>query len=505
MRWRAKRLSIALLSISFVGGLIVACGHGSDGIFDVTQGTVIQNTTVVNTRDGTLNNGQAVVIDGGKITRIAPTANVRVSGSATAVDGTGKFLVPGFLDMHAHAMVHVDENPSYFPLMVANGITGFREMGAFPGQFPDMVSRAQQLNANSAAGRIDAPEVLLIPSDIFNGTNTAASAVQGVDQQKALGVDFIKVISANRDAMLAFLGESKRLGLPLAGHLTPAVSASESSQLGWKSIEHLGSGIGILLDCTTNEVAMRQTMVAAAGLSAPAYASDTATLQELLATYSNEKCLNLATTFVQNGTWNVPTLRRVKALETTDDPAFQTDPDLAYVDKIRLATWMQLERTFANLTPSNKAALRQTYALQQSVTKMLKQSGVKMLTVSDSGVASVWVVPGFGLHDEFHELATAGLSPLEILQMTTLNGAEFLNREESMGTVETGKNADLVLLEGNPIEDAANLDRISAVLLKGRYLDKAVLAKMKSDVATAYKASTTPVTAAAIKASLDAE
>ena len=189
----------------------------------------------------------------------------------------------------------------------------------------------------------------------------------------------------------------------------------------------------------------------------------------------------------------------------TDDPAFQVDPNLAYVDKIRLATWTQLERTFANLTPSNKTALRQTYALQQSVTKMLKQSGVKMLTGSDSGVASVWVVPGFGLHDEFHELATAGLSPLEILQMTTLNGAEFLNREATMGTVEMGKTADLVLLEGNPVEDSANLDKVSAVVLKGRFLDKATLAKMKSDAATAYKASTTPVTAAAIKASLEAE
>ncbi len=98
---------------------------------------------------------------------------------------------------------------------------------------------------------------------------------------------------------------------------------------------------------------------------------------------------------------------------------------------------------------------------------MLKQNGVKMLAGSDFG--GIWLIPGFSLHQEFHELAASGFSPLEILQMTTLNGAQFMHREATMGTVDEGKNADLVLLDANPIKDVANLDKIAAVVLKGKY------------------------------------
>ena len=114
----------------------------------------------------------------------------------------------------------------------------------------------------------------------------------------------------------------------------------------------------------------------------------------------------------------------------------------------------------------------------------MKRNGVKMLAGSDVGGA--WVVPGFSLQQEFHELAAAGLSPLEVLQTTTLNPAEFLKRQASMGTVEEGKNADLVLLDANPIDGVDNLGKISGVILKGRYFSKTALDKLKSDVAAAY-------------------
>ena len=120
------------------------------------------------------------------------------------------------------------------------------------------------------------------------------------------------------------------------------------------------------------------------------------------------------------------------------------------------------------------------------MTKLLKQAGVGILAGSDLG--GQWVIPGFGLHQEFKELAASGLSPLEILQATTLNGAQFLRRDSTMGAVDEGKNADLVLLDANPVSDVSNLDKVFAVFLKGKYFSKDALAKMKSDVAAAYAA-----------------
>jgi imidazolonepropionase-like amidohydrolase len=121
--------------------------------------------------------------------------------------------------------------------------------------------------------------------------------------------------------------------------------------------------------------------------------------------------------------------------------------------------------------------------LQQKIVKMMKLGGVKMLAGSDLG--GIWVIPGVSLHQEFRELAASGLSPLEVLQMTTLNAAEFLRREATMGTVEAGKNADLVLLDANPIDDVANLQKISAVIARGKYFSRTSLDTIKNDVAEA--------------------
>ena len=132
--------------------------------------------------------------------------------------------------------------------------------------------------------------------------------------------------------------------------------------------------------------------------------------------------------------------------------------------------------------------MRTYFDKEQTLPKLLKTNGVKMLAGSDTAVIATWVIPGVSLHQEFRHLAASGLSPLEILQMATLNGAEFLRRQATMGTVDEGKNADLVLLDANPIADVANLDKISGVFLKGKYFSKAALDKLKSDVATAYAA-----------------
>ena len=118
-----------------------------------------------------------------------------------------------------------------------------------------------------------------------------------------------------------------------------------------------------------------------------------------------------------------------------------------------------------------------------------------MLAGSDMSISpaisATWVIPGVSLHREFGLLAAGGLAPLDVLQMTTLNGARFLGREATMGTVDEGKNADLVILDANPLADVANLDKIAGVVLAGTYYSKQALDQMKSDVAAAYAAQPT--------------
>ena len=492
----------------FIGGgiaigvvaIVVACGGGGSGssgdpIF-IAKGTVVQNVTVVNTRDGSLSSGMNVIVDDGKIANVT-TRSVKASGTAAEVDGSGKYMVPGFNDMHTHSMAVVDAPQTFWPQMLANGITGIREMGGSAA----LITRAHQLNADSLAGKVNAPEVLQIPGTIYAANPPAAAdAVTFLKTQKAAGADFFKMTAGTRDAVLAILAEAKSEGFGVAGHLAPAVSALDSSNNGWTVFEHLGAGWGLILDCSTDEAAIRAAVTTGGQAAQPPFPATFVTnpriydgainaqfYQRMIDTYSDAKCQAVADAFVRNGTWQATTLIRLRTQDYGNDPVYTADPNLVYIDKTTRALWASLAQQYTtNLSPAAIATLRNFYELQKKVTKMMKQRGVKMLAGSD--VTGQWVLPGFGLHQEFRELAAAGLSPLEILQMTTLNAAEFLGRSATMGTVETGKNGDLVLLDDNPVASVANLDKVSGLFLKGRYFSKAALDKMKADTAANYAA-----------------
>jgi Amidohydrolase family len=482
---------IALLSIPFV---FVACGGGGDssGGTVITSGTVISNVTVVSTKDGSEQANMSVVIDNGKITVIGNAGDIHAEGAAKVVDATGKFLVPGFLDMHTHASNTLGNPPSDFPALLANGITGVREASGAP----PLIAAIKLQNAAVVAGQVDAPEVLIMPSTIFGGqATTAAPAVQFVKDRKAEGADYLKLTAGNREAVLAILGEVKNEGFYVAGHLVPSISALESSNAGWRSMEHLGAGMGLVLDCASDQANIRQAVLADPAPPAPNVINprvydgnhNQQYYQRIIDTYSDAQCQALAQSFAKNNTWQAVTLIRLRTQDYGDDPAYTNDPNLIYVDKTRRALWAQTGQLFTTgVTPATRATLQQYYALQLKVVKLMQQNGVKMLAGSDLGGG--WVVPGFSLHQEFHELAAAGLTPLQILQMTTLNGAQFVGREATMGTVEQGKNADLVLLSANPIADAANLDKISAVFLRGKYYPRTALDQLLSNVAAAYAA-----------------
>jgi imidazolonepropionase-like amidohydrolase len=491
---RMKKIHFGVSAVALAATIIAACGGGGgNDSFDVVQGVVIQNASIVNTRDGSILAATSVVLDGGKITRITP-AHANVGGTAIAVDGSGKFLIPGLLDMHTHYFDNPTDQPQTAALLVANGITNIREMRGSS----DLVQAAAQQNAARAAGTLDVPEILVIPGDPIGLTaiaasTSAAAAIQEVDKQKAYGAGFIKSFRANRDATLAFLAEAKSQGMYVAGHLSQSVSAKESVAAGWKAIEHLGAGLTILLDCSANEDSIRAAVVAA-GNNNPFY-------QPILDSYSDPKCQALAQTFATSGTWHTPTLLKLRTGLVANDPAYLNDPNLIYVPKATRAAWAGAAQAF---TASNDATLMATklayFNKEQTLPKLLKQNGVRLMAGSDTSSVPNWVIAGFSLHQEYKMLAAGGLSPLDILQMTTLAGAQFMNRESTMGTVEEGKNADLVLLDANPIADVANLDKISAVFLRGKYLSKTALDKMKADVAAFYASQTAQQAAHALSA-----
>jgi imidazolonepropionase-like amidohydrolase len=415
-----------------------------------------------------------VVVRDGRIASLGKAGQVQVPGETQVVAAAGKFLIPGLWDMHVHTV-----SPDYFPLYLANGITGVRDMHSF---FPDA---PLQWRKNIAAGKILGPRMVvagaLVDGDhpFWPGSLVATDEQSGraaVRTLKAKGVDFIKVYSKlPRAAFLAIADEATKQGLVFAGHVPESVTAAEASDAGQKSMEHL---YGILPACSTQETELHKQLAAA--LAQPDNTAVRAAMRradsKALGSYSEDKAQALFARFVKNGTWQVPTLTVLRALVSLDDPQFTNDPRTAYMPAYILGMWK------AKPPPADALAeMKKVYSKKLDMVRAMHRAGVKMLAGTD--VTNPFCFPGFSLHDELALLVKAGLTPLEALQSATRGPAEFLGKQQELGTVEAGKWGDLVLLDADPLQDITNTRKVAGVVIAGKFLPKseldAMLAKAK--------------------------
>ena len=453
-----------------------------------SEPVVLQGVTVVDTRDGSLTRDVDVALAGGRITAITPAASRDQTGhSGQVIDAAGKYVVPGYLEMHTHVL-GPDDPRRDLALMLATGITGFRLMGGSDKLLKQRRDGALPLTTNT-------PELLAMPGAVLNPANagTVKAALATVREQFAAGADFIKTALVSTPVFFAAQAEARRLGLPIVGHLPAGIDVRAASRGGIRSIEHLGPGTGVLAGCSSAETEIRAALSAAPGMKAPPFRIpfadrvmgpiirkivinpvlrssplDVQMLRRAIDTFDPARAEELAGQFVADGTWHCPTLIRERTSELCDAPEFRDDPNLRLMDDQTVAEWRAAAAKFGALPADTRATYRDAYDLQLRLTKLLDDAGVKLLAGSDS-VGAVWEVPGHSLHQEFDELARAGLSPLRVLQTVTLHAAEFLGRETTLGTVEKGKQADLVLLDANPVEHVAALHGVTGVVRAGRY------------------------------------
>jgi hypothetical protein len=505
--------ALRAISLAVIACALGACGEdrgAPSGTMPIANDLIIKGVTIVNTHDGTLAPNMSIRMSRGKIVSIITDGIPANGGSVTTIDAHGKFVVPGFNDMHAHVLG--PPNPTnMLTLMLVNGITGWRQMAGTS-------ELLQQRRDGTLPLSGIQPELLAMPGTIITVLNagTPERGVAAVREQKAQGADFIKMILVNSPTFFAVQAESKRLGLPMVGHLPAGVDVVAASKGGMKSIEHLGAGTDLEIPCSSDQAALRAAIAKAPPFEgfpftllhlipfkdallakiAPKIIVNTSVLinpqqlammQHLIDTYSEDKCRQLAEDFVADGTWQVPTLIRIKTSELADSREFLDDPNLRYVAADQLKLWRESEQKYVKkFSETDRQTLRDFYALRVSLVRLFDRSGVKLMTGDDVG-GSGWVVPGFGLHREFDEFDSAGVSPLHVLQDATLNSAEYLGRAATMGSVEVGKGADLVLLDANPIDSVQNLHKIDAVVRAGNYLSRkdlnAMLDKIQAEQA----------------------
>jgi imidazolonepropionase-like amidohydrolase len=388
---------------------------------------------------------QTVVVRDGKIAAIGAAANTEVPQGAVRVDGAGKFLMPALAEMHAHipggqAPAAIIERT--LALYAVNGIGTIRGMLGDP--------RHLEYRQRVAKGELFSPRIYTSgPSLNGNSVPTKAAAIEAVTAQKAAGYDLLKIHPGiQRDVFDALAAKATELKIDFAGHVPLEVGLQRALEARYRSIDHLDGYVEALSKTPTQSQFFGVNLVNEVDQSKiPALVAETK----------------------KAGTWMVPTQVLLENLLDDTDPAvMQNWPEMKYaLNPAEIHKWVAQKQTFLSKLPAADRA--KFLQLRRRLLKDLHTAGVPFALGSDA--PQIWNIPGFSTHRELQSLVKAGLTPYQALQTGTVAVGKYFNTPD-VGTVAAGTRADLVLLDGNPLEKIENTTRIAGVVLAGRWYSR---------------------------------
>lgn len=458
-----------LLCSCFLFFLASALAHGQPAPATPENVLALTNVTVIDTTGSRPGERATVVITGDRISEIGEPAKVAIPKGAQTVDGTGKYLLPGLWDMHMHLSL-VSEHA--LPLFIANGVTGVCDMG---GELEQIDQWREQITKGTRSG----PRIVRA-GPIVDGprkeegqhrqtVNNAAEARQAVEALKKRGVDFIKVYHfLSRDAYFALADEAKKQAISFAGHIPNGVSPREASDAGQRRLEHTAVLLQALI-ALANKEGRNQKQLTADAFDKLAGAEGTELFQAM----------------AKNGTWHTPTLVVAQSFLLRSEMAAKPDERRKYIAAMTKEHWEKHNPVPQNVSAEDMAERKKALEKMIEIVGTMRRAGVSILAGTDPPTRDVF--PGFSLHDELALLVKAGLSPLEAIQAATLNAAKCLGLTDSYGAVETGKVADLLLLDADPLGDIANIRKIAAVVAGGKYFGRPALDEMLRKTEEAVK------------------
>ncbi|MGI9068581.1 MAG: amidohydrolase family protein [Pyrinomonadaceae bacterium] len=462
------------------------------------QSLVLTHVTVIDMTGAPPKPDQTVIITGNRITALGKSAEISVPRNSQVVDATGMFLIPGLWDMHVHLNYETvrQVEQSLFPLFIANGVTSVRDMWNL--HDVEGMKQIRKWRERIAAGELTAPRLAAVGRGIdgvaggnaYIRVKDVREARMAVQRIKHEGYDFVKIYSnLSRESFFAIADEAKKQNIPFAGHVPLSVGAVEASDAGMRSMEHLfetltpSSTIGEELK--KQELALNEKFAALNGKPpTPELEEASRRLTErFIDTYSDKKAANLFARFVQNDTWQCPTLVIYQIWAAVDNKNLFNDARINYVPLNVRTKDKQYFDAMLSWSEKEISMRKKLYQLRLRQVNAAHRAGVKFLAGTDA--TSTFPVHGFSLHDELALFVQAGLTPMEALQTATINPAKFLALADSLGTIEKGKFADLVLLDANPLAHINNTKKISAVIINGRFLRREKLDKILADVEAA--------------------
>lgn len=422
-------------------------------------------TVVPMDRDRTLDHMTVIVRDG-CIVGMGQTDRTAVPSGAIRIDGGGKYLMPGLAEMHAHIPQPADGSMDFAHevlfLYVANGVTTIRGMLGDPAHL--------SLREQVARGDVLGPRIWTAgPS--FNGRSvpTPEAARRTVLEQKEAGYDFIKIHPGLTRAVFDTLDAvADRVEITFSGHVPTDVGLMRALAAPYASIDHLD---GYMEALVSESAAVDRSVGGFFGANLAPYV-DRATIATVVADTRAA------------GVWNVPTQTLIESFaseESAESRAMR--PEMRYIPPAMLENWV--ERTNEWLSEAAPAETRRTFiAVRRQLIKAMWDGGAGLLLGSDA--PQIWNVPGFSIRRELEAVVAAGLTPYQALTTGTRNVAEFFDVAGEQGTVEVGRRADLLLLDGNPLQQVGNVGNPAGVMVHGKWLPRSEIRRRLDAIAGAY-------------------
>ncbi len=435
-----------LLTASFL--LLAAAFAASSAAQDVA----FVNANVITMEDDAVMAGATVLVSGDRI--VALGTDVAVPEGATRIDATDKYLVPGLAEMHGH-VPRPDEPAQYTEdvlfLYVANGITTVRGMLGAPGQL--------ELRQRANSSEIVAPTLYLAGPSFSGGSiDSPEQAVEKVRRQKEEGWNLLKIhpglTLAEYDAMAETARET---AMRFGGHVPADVGLMHAIDQGQETFDHIDGYVEYLRTVNADEID-----------------------EEALA-YAIQRT-------IEAGAWVVPTMALWQNIfGYIDADVLDSYAELKYMPPGVVESWSRRTRRVHASPDFDRAAAEKLIAWRMHVLGALHRAGARILMGTDA--PQVYSVPGFSLHRELAHMVEAGMDPHAILVSGTVNVGEYFANEDTFGTIIAGSRADLLLVEGNPLDDVAHLASLSGVMVRGQWLSRKVLDTGLAAIAARYEPS----------------
>ena len=414
---------------------------------------------------------RTVIVEGGRVTRVGPADRVTIPDDARTIEGEGRWLLPGLSEMHAHVpgpQAGRQQMDDILFLYLANGVTTIRSMLGAPNHL--------ELREAIAAGERLGPTLFSGSPSLSGGSApNPETAEELVRSHARAGYDLLKLHPGlSRETYDRIVEVATEVGITWAGHVSPDVGLEYSLATGKSTVDHLD---GYVEAAASSEV--RERVVA--GEAVP--------LSEVVGSATPERIHELARMTRDAGTWNVPTAY-LWELFYNDQSAetLASLPEMRFVSAAQVQQWrsQKEQRLFVDLLENwrtdgelgadevSQADAEALIQLRRQVLAALDEAEAGLLLGTDS--PQVFMVPGFSLHREVRVMAEAGIPPLRILESGSRNvatyAAEELGYEEAFGSVVPGHRADLILAEGNPLDDLENLRDPAGVMVRGQWLSR---------------------------------